>query len=147
LGRIEQAKLGRIRAARTEECARMTDRQTSAATENAEAERRAAHMRQAQEHWARTLEARRRMFTLAGMWRICPDKRCARACACRGDLDTCLIERWHVVVPPEVKALLYKAIRFRSAGASPAEAMRLAEEEMEKHRAALAAIEAKAARV
>jgi hypothetical protein len=125
----------------------MTDRQTSDAAANAEAEKRAAHMRQAQERWARTLEARRRMFTIAGMWRICPDKRCARACACRGDLNTCLIERWYVVVPPEIKALLYKAIRFRSAGASPAEALRLAEEEMEKRRAALAAIEARAAHV
>jgi hypothetical protein len=125
----------------------MTDRQTRAAAAETEAEKRAASMRQMQEDHALTLETRRRLFTSAGMWRICPEKHCARARACRGDLETCTMERWHVVVPTEVKALLLKTIRFRLAGASPDEAMRLAKEEFEKHRAAMAAIEAEAAHV
>ena len=105
----------------------MTDRQTSAA---AEAEKRAAYIRQMQEERALTLEMRRRLFTSAGMWRICPDKNCARARACRGDLHVCTMERWHVAVPPDVKAVLKKTLQFRLAGASPAEASRLVKEEM-----------------
>jgi hypothetical protein len=107
---------------------------------DAEAERHAAANRAAAKRYAERLAARRRMFSFFGMWRVCPDKRCIRAKACSGDIHACTTERWRVVVPPEFKALLFKTVYLMNRGASRQEALRLAREDMEERRAAMAAL-------
>jgi hypothetical protein len=75
---------------------------------------------------------RRAMFTGFGMWTICPDKRCIRARACRGDVEECLEERWHVVVPANIKALVQKTFALIADGVPPVEAVRQARDHVEK---------------
>ncbi len=71
-------------------------RQDEALRENAE--RRAAEQR-----------SRRLLFTHFQLWRVCRDKRCMRAHACRGDLNRCDRDRWRVYIPDEVRITLGKA--------------------------------------
>ena len=120
----------------------MANRIPNAAVQDAEAERRAACIRAAEKRYAEMLKARRRLFGSLGIWQICPEKPCTRARACRGDIHICTRERWPIAVPEDFKAFLFKAIRFRLEGANPADAVRLAEEDMEKHRTALTRLEA-----
>jgi len=90
----------------------------------------------------RALEKQRRwLFTEFGMWTICPDKRCARAQACAGDVARCMNERWHVVIKPETKAYLQKFFDFMREGYTLQEAARMAKEQMDLHLAALARLE------
>src|SRR6185437_10853563 len=66
--------------------------------------------------------ARRNLFSHFRMWTVCPGKACMRARACRGDVERCLRERWHPLVPPRLKVLLQKASAFMANGMSPREA-------------------------
>jgi hypothetical protein len=86
---------------------------------------------------ARAQEAqRRRLLSHFRMWTICPGKACGRARACRGDVQRCMSERWHVVIPAETKALLHKASEMMADGVPAKEAVRLATEDIARHKAA-----------
>jgi len=87
-------------------------------------------------------QARRKMFTHFQLWKICPDKRCARAQACAGDAARCMNERWHVVISPQTKAFLQKYFDCLRDGHTPQEAARMAKEQMDLHLAALARLDA-----
>ncbi|MGI8525119.1 MAG: hypothetical protein ACR2K5_02915 [Pseudolabrys sp.] len=84
------------------------------------------------------------MLDLFGCWTICPDKRCKRASACRGDVNTCS-RRCLPLVSVEDKVWLRKAVQARLAGLSPEEAVKAAIAEVEKYRTEFAALEARTA--
>ncbi len=71
--------------------------------------------------------ARRKMFTIFKLWTVCPDKRCARAKACSGDVETCLRERWRVYVSDETRALLSKTFQLIRDGMPAHEAVAAAQ--------------------
>jgi hypothetical protein len=73
------------------------------------------------------------MFTRFKMWTICPDKRCKRAQACAGNVERCLTERWHPVVPAEWKALLGKFFALAADGFTTQEAAAAAIADMKRH--------------
>jgi hypothetical protein len=85
------------------------------------------------------LAARRNMFSHFRMWTVCPGKACMRARACRGDVERCLRERWHPLVPPRLKVLLQKTSALMANGMSPREAAAAAEADIARHDAAAAA--------
>ena len=112
------------------------DKQRAQVQAQAEAQRRNdANRRQ-------ELAARRNMFSHFGMWTVCPGKACMRARACRGDVERCLNERWHPLVPPRLKILLQKASALMANGMSPREAVAAAEADIARHDAAAAAARA-----
>jgi hypothetical protein len=84
-------------------------------------------------------EARRRMFSAFSLWKICNDKRCKRAHACRGDVGICMNERWHVVIPAELKAKLQKIMALLAQGIDMREAIHLASADMARRKPADAA--------
>lgn len=81
-------------------------------------------------------DARRKMFTQLRLWTVCPDKRCVRAKACAGNVERCLHERWHALVPPQTKSFLHKALTLVADGYGVEEAVRIAREQMQRHAAA-----------
>lgn len=87
-------------------------------------------------------QARRGVYTRLLLWTVCPDKRCTRARACTGNAERCTRERWHPLVPREIKALLLKTFALMEDGYSQAEAARMAAEEMQRHREAGARLDA-----
>jgi hypothetical protein len=113
----------------------------------AEAQTRAemAEARRKREQWerehandARELEeSRRELFTAFKMWAVCPEKVCARAKACRGNVLECLRVRWREHVPDEMRALLSKSIDLYRQGMPWPEAVTTAYNDMEKHAAAM----------
>jgi hypothetical protein len=98
----------------------------------AQRRKRAAAQQQIDERRRETEASRRRLLSVFGMWTICPDKRCIRAQACAGDVEQCLRQRWHKVVPPETKALLQKFFTLTKEGMPPAEALAAAQKDMER---------------
>jgi len=89
--------------------------------------------RERAEH-ARTLaDARRHMFSHFKLWTVCPDRRCKRAQSCRGDVEQCLNQRWHPLVPQDLKAFVHKALGYQADGHSALEAARLAQDDMQRH--------------
>jgi hypothetical protein len=91
----------------------------------------------------RALEsARRNLFSHFRMWTVCPDARCKRAQACAGNVERCMNERWHPLVPAEIKSLLQKQFAYLGEGHAPRDAVRLAAEDMERHRQASARVDA-----
>ena len=93
---------------------------------------------------ARTLAAaRRNMFSHFKLWTVCPDRRCKRAQSCRGDVEQCLNQRWHPLVPQDLKTFVHKALGYQNDGHSPLEAVRLAQDDMTRHREAAARVDAK----
>jgi len=107
-----------------------------------EQQRRAAYQRELDEDNRRRNEARRKMFTVLKMWKACPDKRCVRAHACRGDVERCLRERWRPIVPPDLKASIGRMFEYLRNGLSPQEAATRAAEDMARHCEAMARVEA-----
>ncbi len=78
-----------------------------------------------------------------------PGQALHRARACAGNAERWTRERWHPLVPREIKALLLKTFALMEDGYSHAEAARMAAEEMQRHRdagARLDALEAQEAR-
>lgn len=113
--------------------------------ESPEARRRAREEfeRQRAENDRMRDEARRDTFTFFKMWLICPDKRCIRTRSCAGDLEECLYARWRNVIPPEFRALMQKSLTLLKEGYSAHDAVRLAQEDMARHDAAIAMLEAR----
>ena len=63
-------------------------------------------------------------------WKFCRERRCKRAQGCRGDnAEACFMNFWREV-PGDIKAQIRIALKLRLAGASPAEAVRGAREEL-----------------
>ena len=73
--------------------------------------------------------AQRLTYNFLGFWKVCNNKRCRRAHACAGDLRACSKRHW-TQVPQDVKSWIYAGITARCEGASPAEAVRIADEKM-----------------
>ena len=77
-----------------------------------EAEKKAREeeaLRESAERRAAEQRSRRSLLTYFQLWRVCRDKRCVRAHACRGDLNRCDRDRWRVYIPDEVRITLGKA--------------------------------------
>jgi len=128
------------------ELARMASRKRndSETDETPEAKRaaRLEFQRQRAQEARLLAEARSEVFTHLRLWTVCPEKRCLRARACAGDAERCVRERWHPLVPREIKALLLKTFALMEDGYSHAEAARSAREEMRRHREAAARLDA-----
>jgi len=128
------------------ELARMASRKRndSETDETPEAKRaaRLEFQRQRAQEARLLAEARSEVFTHLRLWTVCPEKRCLRARACAGDAERCARERWHPLVPREIKALLLKTFALMEDGYSHAEAARSAREEMRRHREAAARLDA-----
>ena len=105
------------RIKRNETEAEKKARQEEALRENAE--RRVAEQR-----------SRRVLFTHFQLWRVCRDKRCMRAHACRGDLDRCTSDRWHVYIPDDVRITLGKALALSRDGMTWPDAVKAAGRDM-----------------
>ena len=90
-------------------------------------------------------ESQRALFSVFGMWTICPVRLCRRQHACRGDVRRCANERWHPVAPPELKAFLQKFHDYHRDGMSFDEAIAAADADMERHARRTAEIAAEAA--
>ena len=88
-------------------------------------------------------QSRRLMFNMFQLWRVCPDKRCARARGCRGDAEACLRDRWFVHVSPEARALLAKTLELVGGGMKWQEALDAANADMEHRLKIMADIEAR----
>ena len=86
--------------------------------------------------------ARRRLFTAFRLWTVCPDKRCVRAKACRGDVDVCLHARWFVLVSAETRAMLGKALQLMHDGLSVHEAVAAVQADMAQREESAAAFDA-----
>jgi len=119
-------------------------RNVSKEDETPEAKRaaRLEFQRQRAEEARLLAQARREVYTRLLLWTVCPDRRCLRARACAGDAERCTRERWHPLVPREMKALLLKTFALMEDGYSHAEASRMAAEEMQRHREAAARLDA-----
>jgi hypothetical protein len=89
--------------------------------------------------------ARRKMLTIYGLWTVCHDKRCARAKACSGDVETCLRERWRVYISDETRALLSKALQLMNDGLSPHEAVAAVEVDIAQRKKLAAEFDARQA--
>lgn len=66
-----------------------------------------------------------------GLWRICPGKRCRRARACRGDVLQCLRDRWHGVMPDEIKGLAQQTALLMDDGVPVHEAIWQTQEQID----------------
>jgi len=89
---------------------------------------------------------RRALFTALWLWRVCPSALCRRQKACRGDTNRCLEERWHPLVPPELKALVQKTLANEAAGMTLQEAAAAAQASLAANRLQAEAFDAPAAR-
>ena len=104
--------------------------------------RREEFERQRAENARSLAEARHKVFTAYHLWLVCRDKRCMRARACVGDTDRCLYERWHVVIRQETKIWLHKVMGLLLEGYSNEDALRIANEDIRRHREAAARLDA-----
>lgn len=111
-----------------------------------DAERKAREdeaIRQNAENRAVSQRALRNIFSHFMLWRVCPDKRCLRARACRGDLDTCNRERWRVVVPDWFRIVLGKASDLARDGMPWKQAVRAAIADVTRREELMAEAEAR----
>jgi hypothetical protein len=127
-----EAKLGRI-APRQRGIMSMQS-QYKAADDKLRAQAEAQRQNEVRRH--ERDDARRRMFSQFRMWEFCPAKGCARARACRGDVERCLNERWHPLVPSDLKAYLQKSTALMAQGWSAQDAAKAAEVDIARHEAA-----------
>jgi hypothetical protein len=77
--------------------------------------------------------ASRKLHDGLGFWKVCNEKRCRRVRACAGDVDACNARHWPHV-PEEVKTWILAGLEACSAGASPDEAVRIADEKAAAYR-------------
>jgi hypothetical protein len=89
--------------------------------------------------------ARRKMFTAFRLWTVCPDKRCARAKVCSGDVEACLNERWFVCISDETRTMLSKTFQLLSDGMSPHEAVAAAHADIAQRKKLVAELDARQA--
>jgi len=95
---------------------------------------RQAEWQRQREEDARALSGtRRKLYTAFGIWKVCPAKLCQRQRACRGDAERCMIERWHPLAPPDLKAFLGKVFDGVRDGLEWQEAIAAAEASMAEH--------------
>jgi hypothetical protein len=87
--------------------------------------------------------ARRKMFTFFKLWTVCPDKRCARAQACSGDVETCLRERWFVHISDDIRALLSKTFQLMRDGLSAHAAVAAAQADIAQRKKLVAEFDAR----
>jgi hypothetical protein len=87
--------------------------------------------------------ARRKLFTAFQLWMVCPDKRCARAKACSGDVEVCLRERWHVHISDETRAMLGKTLQLIGDGLSVNEAVAAAQADIAQRKKLAAEFDAR----
>jgi hypothetical protein len=130
------------------ELARMTHRsRTDDEDESPEAKKRKREeFERERAEQARTLEAaRRHLFTCYRLWTVCPDKRCARAKACSGDVEVCLHQRWRVYISDETRALLSKSLQLMRDGLSPQEAAAAAQADIAQRKKLVAELDARQA--
>jgi hypothetical protein len=71
--------------------------------------------------------ALRNVHDLFGFWAVCREGRCRRARACRGDVHACSGRHWPHV-PGHMKTWLRSSVNACRDGASPEEAMKIADE-------------------
>jgi hypothetical protein len=90
-------------------------------------------------------QARRKLFTHFRLWTVCPDKRCARAKACSGDVGACMKERWRVCISDETRTLLSKTFQLLNDGVPPREAVAAARADIARRKKLVAEFEARAA--
>ena len=87
--------------------------------------------------------ARRKLFTAFRLWMACPDKRCARAKACSGDVESCLRERWRVHISDETRAMLSKTLQLMRDGLSAHEAVAAAQADIAQRKKLAAEFDAR----
>jgi hypothetical protein len=85
------------------------------------------------------------MFSHFRLWTVCPDKRCARAKACSGDVEACLLKRWRVYISDETRALLSKAFQLMRDGMPAREAAAAAQADIAQHKKLIAELDARQA--
>ena len=88
---------------------------------------------QAESNLARD-DMRRKLFTAYRLWTMCPDKRCKRAQACRGDTELCVRQRWHVYVSDEDRALLSKTFELMKDGMPAQQAIAAAQADIARRK-------------
>ena|SRR5262245_23115174 len=74
---------------------------------------------------------RRVKCTLLRFWTVCRHARCRRARACTGDADACFVDRWREM-PGHLRVFFHTNIEALFDGASPQEAKRQADAEVER---------------
>jgi hypothetical protein len=83
------------------------------------------------------------MFTAFQLWTVCPDKRCARAKACSGDVEVCLRQRWFVHVSEETRAMLGKTLQLMRNGMPAHEAVAAAQADITQRKKLAAEFDAR----
>jgi hypothetical protein len=88
-------------------------------------------------HLAEEAAVYRKLNDFLQFWAACPDKRCRRRRGCAGDPNVCFLPRWRAV-PEEDRAWFRAVLIALDAGHDPAQAERVADEEMARRAALLA---------